>query len=778
MVNIYPEINWPYYIVGKLIGYLSLRRLGPPGKEPCNVGWKLLDVGDGKTAEHRECSREKLRHERNTYLELVSKSKVAESIMSLVLRSVSNTEKDINNNQREHGRADGFNQQASKSEAVESPASLIVRSESDPKKYINNNQREPDRADGFDQQASNSEAVESPASFVPRKQRSSTIIRVEDDINNNQREPDRADGFDQQASNSEAVQSPASLMHGRQGSSTTSRVVDDLNYNQREHDRADGFDQQASISEAVQSPAPLMHGRQGSLSWPSPSSTIFRVEAHINNNQPAHNGPDQPAHNGPADGLNRKEQDLWRRIFYAMTLLFEIATAVLDYLSSQQSQPRYALSETVDSTLIVNGTSSSQEEAEISATDSWSPSPERVDAATRIKKHYRGFRTRRNLADSIIAAELLWQTTLSDIQKMGPVPSVNIESEKHIGLLLKWAETRVEKYGNLSSDQLALLHCLETMDPLLRYSDQNSLFFYLIWGDHFFSGSWKFDSYKIGDLKRGESLFTTGKPTSVELRMDTTSSTQHGISDLTRAWKTWKGALQQWLEVIDPRHRVGHHLNFYFQIWMTVGSGQPFFYWLDAGDGKTVDHLACSREKLRQKRNTYLEPASNLETVESLASLVPRSNNQGEHDKNNKRAHNGPADGFNQKDLWRRIFYAMNLLFEIATAVLDYLSSQQRQPLYALSGMILSITVMAISLIQLAHTVVKEGVSLQWKGWIPRFHHPVQVVELLFSVSQCVSAIIAYHYLSRDQNNPAQFCIYPVVFAFCLLCLSFRRREP
>jgi len=130
----------------------------------------------------------------------------------------------------------------------------------------------------------------------------------------------------------------------------------------------------------------------------------------------------------------------------------------------------------------------------------------------------------------------------------------------------------------------------------------------------------------------------------------------------------------------------------------------------------------------------------------------------------------------------------MNLLLEITTAVLDYVSSQQRQPRYALSGMILSITVMAISLIQLAYTGGKEGVSLQRKSWIPWFYHPapsnkpfgdpVQVVELLFSVSQCVFAIIAYHYLSRDQNNPAQFCIYPIAFAFCLLCLSFIRREP
>ncbi|KAL3570231.1 hypothetical protein D5086_027480 [Populus alba] len=144
---------------------------------------------------------------------------------------------------------------------------------------------------------------------------------------------------------------------------------------------------------------------------------------------------------------------------------------------------------------------------------------------------------------------------------------------------------------------------------------------------------------------------------------------EHWISELPKGWKTWKGALQRWLEVIDPRHRVGRNLSFYFQKWMTVGSGQPFFYWLDVGDGKTEEHPECSRDKLRHERNTYLE-----------------------------------------LDLLRSIFYAMNLLFEIATAVLDYLSSQQRQPRYALSGMILSITVMAISLIQLAYTVGKEGV--------------------------------------------------------------------
>ncbi|KAH8486475.1 hypothetical protein H0E87_025471 [Populus deltoides] len=227
------------------------------------------------------------------------------------------------------------------------------------------------------------------------------------------------------------------------------------------------------------------------------------------------------------------------------------------------------------------------------------------------------------LADSVIAAELLWQTTLSDTPNMGQVADVNIESEKHIVSLLKWAETRVEKYGNLSRDQLALLHFWETMDPRLRYS-WNSHFFYLIWGDQCFFGSWKFDSY-------------------------TTSSTQNWISELTKLWKTWKGALQRWLEVIDPRHRVGRNLNCYFQMWMTSSGGQPFFYWLDVGDGKTVEHLECSREKLRQERNTYLELVSKSEAVESLMSLMLRSESNTERDINNNQREHDRADGFDQQ---------------------------------------------------------------------------------------------------------------------------------
>ncbi|CAK9327941.1 unnamed protein product [Citrullus colocynthis] len=87
----------------------------------------------------------------------------------------------------------------------------------------------------------------------------------------------------------------------------------------------------------------------------------------------------------------------------------------------------------------------------------------------------------------------------------------------------------------------------------------------------------------------------------------------------TRAAKVGKGlskndkgqklALQHWLEAIDPRHRYGHNLQFYYAKWLHCQSGQPFFYWLDIGEGKEVNLVEqCPRLKLQQQCIKYLGP--------------------------------------------------------------------------------------------------------------------------------------------------------------------------
>ncbi|KAL2525638.1 calmodulin-binding family protein [Abeliophyllum distichum] len=57
---------------------------------------------------------------------------------------------------------------------------------------------------------------------------------------------------------------------------------------------------------------------------------------------------------------------------------------------------------------------------------------------------------------------------------------------------------------------------------------------------------------------------------------------------------------------IDPRHRYGHNLHFYYDLWSESKSYQPFFYWLDVGDGKEVNLESCPRVNLQRQCIEYL----------------------------------------------------------------------------------------------------------------------------------------------------------------------------
>ncbi|XP_062091831.1 IQ domain-containing protein IQM3-like [Humulus lupulus] len=72
--------------------------------------------------------------------------------------------------------------------------------------------------------------------------------------------------------------------------------------------------------------------------------------------------------------------------------------------------------------------------------------------------------------------------------------------------------------------------------------------------------------------------------------------------------KAQKLAFQHWIEAIDPRHRYGHNLKVYYEEWCRRDAGQPFFYWLDVGDGHKVDLEDCPRPRLREECIRYLGP--------------------------------------------------------------------------------------------------------------------------------------------------------------------------
>ncbi|VFQ59263.1 unnamed protein product [Cuscuta campestris] len=77
---------------------------------------------------------------------------------------------------------------------------------------------------------------------------------------------------------------------------------------------------------------------------------------------------------------------------------------------------------------------------------------------------------------------------------------------------------------------------------------------------------------------------------------------------LSKDEKARKLALQHWLEAIDPRHRYGHNLQFYYAKWLQCESRQPFFYWLDIGEGKEVNLERCPKSRLQQQCIKYLGP--------------------------------------------------------------------------------------------------------------------------------------------------------------------------
>ncbi|MQL92056.1 hypothetical protein Taro_024676 [Colocasia esculenta] len=79
---------------------------------------------------------------------------------------------------------------------------------------------------------------------------------------------------------------------------------------------------------------------------------------------------------------------------------------------------------------------------------------------------------------------------------------------------------------------------------------------------------------------------------------------------LSKDEKAQKLALRHWLEAIDPRHRYGHNLHLYYDVWFNSESSQPFFYWLDIGDGKEMNLEKCSRNNLQQQCIQYLGPVS------------------------------------------------------------------------------------------------------------------------------------------------------------------------
>ncbi|KAJ9555485.1 hypothetical protein OSB04_010099 [Centaurea solstitialis] len=155
------------------------------------------------------------------------------------------------------------------------------------------------------------------------------------------------------------------------------------------------------------------------------------------------------------------------------------------------------------------------------------------EAATKLQKVYKSFRTRRKLADCAVLIEQSWWKLL-DFAELKRSSISFFDLDKHETAISRWsrARTRAAKVGK-------------------------------------------------------------------------------GLSKNSKAQKL---ALQHWLEAIDPRHRYGHNLHFYYGQWLHSQSKEPFFYWLDIGEGKEVNLVEkCPRSKLQQQCIKYLGPMERKE---------------------------------------------------------------------------------------------------------------------------------------------------------------------
>ncbi|RYP42769.1 hypothetical protein DL768_010241 [Monosporascus sp. mg162] len=196
----------------------------------------------------------------------------------------------------------------------------------------------------------------------------------------------------------------------------------------------------------------------------------------------------------------------------------------------------------------------------------------RSKAATVIQKHYRGYRTRREMQGHGLTASARWSHAIRDARwREMTKPRARSETLSSLGS------------GSVSTSRSAARQKWSKAAMIARRAgaDEDS------------SHSTKCSSESSCEDEDSDALTPEQKEKMLKAKE-------------TRKRHARVMGLQYFLEMVDVKHRYGSNLRTYHEEWKRSDTKENFFYWLDYGEGRNLDLAACPRERLDREQVRYL----------------------------------------------------------------------------------------------------------------------------------------------------------------------------